>query len=566
MFNRFIRKGRGRNVDKGSNTGNKENGQATVQNGRSKSVEDLVDASRETPVMVPMPSNKFGSREYHKSMFALHSDDSSSENDRNIMESSKTSTFKPSSPLKKRKAPLPPKSKHEGSQNGTVSHEVRSDASSTSSENNNMKTEKSHKRLSISKSESSLGKNEIGGLSVSQQIQTVDPEKTKIALDPRNLTNLKMGSLDRKTQNGIGNKNISPPKVNLYRPLSPPSVQVVKPITLYSVSENTEQMKTSNVKGKPPLSRTAQGISVENHKGLNNHDSLANRKSAPAKPERTGSNRGVPDGKARELHHSSPSKQSDDDSSSSEAVKNSPTSPNQVKTWVSRTGRPVAPPRRRKEKSKSYCSSSDQSESSGPGDRDTESVCSSVLSSPESLNSYGSRVTSPRGSKSVGANLHKFGYADVRNGSVSAASDTDSVVSSAKSCKSIPGVTETEWNATNSRWNELEIQYDEDDGRSSVSPPGGYGWKKKNVRTWTPQDVLAWCYSKGLVEITGMLEGNYSLLLKINRELLDSGAPTLVIWHHLLIQSRDLAPLINSVVLVSSFVGFKFGCKDLTFF
>ena len=32
-----------------------------------------------------------------------------------------------------------------------------------------------------------------------------------------------------------------------------------------------------------------------------------------------------------------------------------------------------------------------------------------------------------------------------------------------------------------------------------------------------------------------------------------TGAPTFVIWHHSLIQSRDLAPLINTVlVLVSS--------------
>ena len=32
-----------------------------------------------------------------------------------------------------------------------------------------------------------------------------------------------------------------------------------------------------------------------------------------------------------------------------------------------------------------------------------------------------------------------------------------------------------------------------------------------------------------------------------------SGAPTFVIWHHSLIHSRDLAPLVNSVlVLVSS--------------
>ena len=45
--------------------------------------------------------------------------------------------------------------------------------------------------------------------------------------------------------------------------------------------------------------------------------------------------------------------------------------------------------------------------------------------------------------------------------------------------------------------------------------------------------------------------------LYINRQWLVgwlvSGAPTFVIWHHSLIHSRDLAPLINSVlVLVSS--------------
>ena len=44
---------------------------------------------------------------------------------------------------------------------------------------------------------------------------------------------------------------------------------------------------------------------------------------------------------------------------------------------------------------------------------------------------------------------------------------------------------------------------------------------------------------------------NRSIILRIPQVgWLVSGAPTFVIWHHLLIHSHDLAPLINSVLVL----------------